>query len=189
MWNFPDYAVPSAVDGPSTFIAATYGRGLNQRSGEQDAFGGVVGRTGEQVSFLGGIGLVSGALDDDLTLGGAVGVDVMQGESATFTVQGGIGWMSPGDFTLLRFPIGFAIKGLVETTEAQIVPWAMPRLDIRRVSLNDASDTETDLGASAGVSFTFPGGFGVHTALDVVLADGGDPWLFGIGGHYVIGAR
>jgi hypothetical protein len=187
LWHFPDYAVPSAVGGPSTFLAGTYGRGLNTESGELDAFGGVVGRTGETASFMGGLGVITGGGDSEVTLGGSVAVDVVRGESVNLGLQGGIGWWSPGDVTSLRFPIGLAVKGAVESPEARITPWAMPRLDIRYASFDGDSDTSTDFGASAGVSFTFPSGFGVHTALDVLLADGGEPWLFGIGGHYLLG--
>lgn len=189
MWYFPDYAVPSAAGAPATFIAASYGRGLNDDSGKLDAYGAVIGRTGETVSVLGGVGLVSGFADDEVTFGGAVGVDVVEGESATVALQGGIGWMSPGDVTVLRFPIGIAIKGMVETPEAQILPWAMPRVNIGRASAGGSSETTTDLGASAGVTFNFPGGFGVHTALDVLFGDGRKPFTFGIGGHYVLGAQ
>ncbi len=188
LWFFPDYAVPSMEEAPTTFIVGTYGRGLNAESLELDAFGGAVGRTGETVSFMGGLGLINGAVDDEITVGGSVGIDVVKGESMNLGLQGGIGWYSPGDITSLRFPLGVAVKGSVESPEALIMPWVMPRIDIRRFSSDGASDTETDFGASAGVSFTFPGGFGVHTALDVLVLDGGEPWLFGIGGHYLIGA-
>lgn len=192
LWFFPDYQVPSVgPTGPATFIAGTYGRGLNEASGQADAIGGVVGRTGESVSFLGGVGLVTGDGSDELTVGGAVGVDVAQGESATVSVQGGIGWMSVDFFTetltMLRFPIGVAIKGQVESPEAVIVPWVMPRVNISRISAGGNSETETDFGASAGVSFTFPSGFGVHTALDILLSNT-NLWYFGGGVHYLLGS-
>lgn len=187
LWHFPDYAVPSANMGPSTFIAGTYGRGLNDASGKLDAYGAIVGRTGESASFMGGLGLVTSPGDDEITLGGSVGVDLIKGESVTVGFNGGLGWMSPGDATFLRFPLGIAIKGFAQSPEAAIAPWIMPRIDITRVSFAGSSATETDFGASAGVGFTFPSGFGVHTALDVVLSDS-EVWLFGIGGHYLMGS-
>lgn len=186
MWYFPDYAVPSANMGPSTFIAGTYGLGMNDASGKLDAFGAVVGRTGESASFMGGVGLVTGGTDDELTLGGSVGIDLIKGESATVAFNGGIGWMGPADATFLRFPLGIAIKGFVQSPEAAIAPWVMPRINITRFSGGGFSNTETDLGASAGVGFTFPSGWGVHTALDLWFADN-NVWLFGVGGHYVMG--
>lgn len=188
LWFFPDYAVPSAIDGPSTWIAGSYGRGLNDASGKLDAIGAFAGRTGESASFMGGLAIVTGGASDEITAGGSIGFDIMQGESATIGLQGGFGWMSPDGGTLLRFPIGVAIKGAAQSPEALIVPWIMPRLNITRVSSDlFGSDTETDFGASAGVSFTFNGGFGVHTALDILLGTGAESWLFGMGGHYILG--
>lgn len=186
LWEFPDYAVPSANMGPSTFIAGTYGRGLNDASGKLDAYGAIFGKTGESASFMGGLGMVTTPGDDEITVGGAVGIDLVKGESATVAFNGGIGWMSPGDATFLRFPLGIAIKGFAQSPEAAIAPWVMPRINITRVSFAGNSATETDLGASAGVAFTFPNGFGVHTALDVLFANS-EVWLFGIGGHYIMG--
>ena len=191
MWFFPDFAVPSVgPNGPATFLAGTYGRGLNTASGEADAIGGVIGRTTEGASFLGGGGIVMADGSNEVTLGGAVGVDVANGESATVSVQGGIGWMSidafTESFTMLRFPIGVAIKGSVQSPEALITPWVMPRLNISRFSGGGESQTETDIGASAGVSFTFASGFGVHTALDLLLSDS-NLWYFGGGVHYLLG--
>ena len=186
MWGFPDYAVPSANAGPSTFLAATYGRGLNDASGKLDAIGGVVGRTGEVISFLGGLGLVSGGADDEITVGGAIGADVVNGESATLALHGGVGWMEAGSTTMWRFPIGVALKGYVESPEAAIMPWVMPKLDISRSSNDFFQNTVTDFGASGGVAFNFASGFGLHTALDIVFRDD-TVWTFGAGAHYVLG--
>ena len=36
LWLFPDYAVPSGGDTPTTWIAGSYARGLNDASGETD---------------------------------------------------------------------------------------------------------------------------------------------------------
>ena len=191
MWFFPDYAIPSASGAPATWVAGTYGRGLNDDSGKTDAYGLVIGRTGDKVSFLGGVGQGRQGGEGELTLGGAVGLDVMQGESTTVSVQGGLGWFSSEigteTLTALRFPIGVAVKGMFQTSEASIAPWIMPRVNIARLSGGGDSQTNTDLGASGGVSFTFPGGFGVHTALDFLLADEREPITFGMGAHYLIG--
>ena len=189
LWFFPDYALPSGGDTPSTWFAGSYARGLN--AGEVDAIGAAIGRANESVSFAGAVGLTLGD-SEELTLGGAIGVDMSQTESMTVSIQGGLGWFSADFFgetiTFLRIPIGVAFKGSVETAEAMITPWAMPRVNIVRASGGGDSDTETDVGASAGVSFNFPSGFGIHTALDLVVGDGEDPWIFGIGGHYVVGS-
>lgn len=185
LWFFPDYAVPSSSGTPSTFIAGTFGRGLNADSGELSAFGAIVGRTGEKVSFMGGIGMVDD-IESEITIGGALGVDVVNGESATVSVQGGVGWMSPADgLTLIRVPIGVAIKGNASGT-SPVTPWVMPRLNYSRVSFGGSSAGETDFGASGGLSYNTPGGFGVHAALDALFANN-TLYTLGIGLHYLIG--
>lgn len=189
-WFFPDYALPSSNGTPATWLAATYGRGLNDSSGKTNAFGGAIGRTTNRASFIGVIGQGRAEGEGELTLGGGVGVDVYQGTTATLSVQGGIGWLSADvgteSLTSLRFPIGVALKGMWQTPEAQIVPWVMPRLNFVRVSLDGSSENSTDFGASTGVTFNFPNGFGVHTALDLLAADS-NIWYYGIGVHYVLG--
>lgn len=187
MVGFPDYAVPFAA-APSTWLAATWGTGLNDDSGKANAYGAAIGRAGEKVSFTGGLGMVSDEGESDLTFGGAVGIQVLAAEAASVSVQGGVGYYSPiEDYSYLRFPVGVAIQGSIETGEASITPWAMPKLNIARASIADVSDTSTDFGASGGLSFNFAGGFGVHTALDIVFGENRKPVLFGLGGHYVLG--
>ncbi len=195
MWFFPDYAVPSANGAPSTFLAATYGRGLNESSGKTDGFGAVVGRTGTRVGVMGGAGVITGEGDRELTVGAQVGVDLLaEGAPTQLSVQGGIGYMDVDFFgeslTLLRFPIGLALKARIETTSGgSITPWIMPRLNIARLSGGGESDTEMDFGASGGVTFTAAGGFGVHAALDLLVPgeDVDSVWFLGLGVHYAIG--
>lgn len=190
MWFFPDYALPSSNGTPATWLAATYGRGLNDASGKTDSFGGAIGRTMEKLSVMGAVGQVTGDGDSELTFGGALGVDVLQRENSTVSVQGGVGYLSLDvigtDVTALRFPIGVAWKGSYQSPEALISPWIMPRLNISRLSGGGQSETETDFGASGGASFTLPNGFGVHTAVDVLLSNS-EMWFFGIGLHYLLG--
>ena len=185
--GFPDYAVPFAA-APSTWLAASWGTGLNDDSGKANAFGAIIGRSGAKVSFLGGVGMVSDEGESDLTFGGAAGLQLLAAEAASVSVQGGIGYYSPSqDVSMLRFPVGVAVQGSIETGEASITPWAMPKLNISRTSVAGESDTSTDFGASGGLSFNFAGGFGVHTALDIVFGDNRKPLLFGLGGHYILG--
>lgn len=189
-WFFPDYALPSMVDGPSSWVAGSYGRGLNDESGKLDAIGAAYGRTGESASFQMGFGFVTGDGDDELTLGFSIGTDVYEGDSGNIAIQGGLGWMSPGDLTMLRFPIGVAWKGMMETDSGgAIVPWVMPRLNIVRISGFGDSETETDIGLSGGLTINFASGVGIHTALDFWDGDGGDPILLGLGIHYVLGSN
>jgi hypothetical protein len=192
LFNFPVYSLPSASDAGATFIAATYGRGLNDGSGKQDAYGAFVGRSGigGRATIGVGGGMIDSSPDSEWTFGGAVGVDLLQTGSAAVSIQSGVGYISfdlgTSDLTTLHIPIGVAIKGMIEGPTATVVPWIMPRISIFRSSFASVSDTSTEFGASGGVSFTLPGGFGAHTALDLMATDPSS-WLVGVGIHYLIG--
>lgn len=195
LFYFPDYAVPSMDGAASTFVAGSYGRGLNDNSGKLNAVSATVGRTTSSVSFVGGFGYIDGGLaESEWTLGGAAGYDLLSGTApAQLTLQAGIGWMqlSGGglipDVTMLRFPVGVAVKGNIESTSATVTPWAMPRLNILRASADGASTTDTHLGGSAGVTVTMPSGFGIHAALDYLAVESAEQLTFGVGAHYVLG--
>lgn len=189
LYNFPVYATPSGE--PATFVAATYGRGLNEDSGKLDAFGGAIGRTGigGRTTVVGGFGWVDYPTESKWTFGGDVGVDLLQpGGSAQVSVQGGIGYISfDTDYSSMHFPIGVALKGNVTGPSADVAPWIMPRLSIVRTSFGDESDTSTDFGVSGGVGITLPSGFGAHTAIDLLNSDE-SVWTIGVGVHYLIGS-
>lgn len=189
LFNFPVQALPSAGDAPATFLAATYGRGINDDSGKQDAYGASVGRTGigGRATIAAGVGMIDSDPDSEWTFGGAVGVDLMApGGSAQVSLQTGVGYFSPvTDLSMLHIPIGVALKGNIEGPTATVVPWIMPRLSVLRTSVGDFSDTSTEFGASGGVAFTMPGGFGAHTAIDLTASDP-SVWLLGVGIHYMI---
>ena len=103
------------------------------------------------------------------------------------TLQGGLSWFDDQSITFWRFPIGLALKGGGGDSPTSVTPWIMPRLNIIVVSGFDDSETETDLGVSAGVSITSQGGFGVHAALDYLAVEGDEPWLLGVGVHFLLG--
>ncbi len=187
LWFFPDYAVPSNSGLPQTFIAGTYARGLNASSGKTDGFAVMAGVSTSVVSFMGGVGVISGA-NDEVTLGGAIGVDLIKapGAPVQLTLQAGVGWIEidPVGFapiTLWRFPIGLALKA----QGGPVTPWIMPRLNIVRASDSGFSDTTTEVGVSGGIAITGEGGFGIHAALDYLAVDDG-PWMLGVGLHYVL---
>lgn len=185
--NFPNYAVPSAMGNPSSFVAASFGRGLNDWSGKQNAFGLFVGRTGlaDRVGVVAGVGMVNYDPDAKYTFGGAVAVDMLAADSdVQIAVQGGVGYISLAtDFSTTSVPIGVAVKG---SQGESMGWWFMPRLNYSRLSTPIGSGSSTDFGASAGGSFTSTGGFGVHAAIDL-LAAGENVWHFGVGAHYLIG--
>jgi hypothetical protein len=189
MWNFPDYMVPGMRGAPTSWVSADFGRGLNEASGEENAFGAAYGRTGEAISFMIGAGIITGDFDDEFTFGAAVGGDFMEGDGVTLGVQGGFGWVSPGPLTLIRIPVGLTVRSETEMEDGGIViPWVMPRLNFSRWSGGGDSDSELDLGISGGVTMTLSSGVGFHAALDYLLVEGDDPLQFGLGIHYLLGS-
>ena len=185
--GFPVTPVPAMGDAPQSSISGMYGRGLNQGSGEENAFGVGYARTGAPVSFTIGAGFWGD--DNDVTLGGQVGFTVLNHQSFDLGIQGGLGWTSPGPFTWIHIPVGASFT--FTTSEvgdgAALTPWVMPRFSIRRFSYDDANvdaDTEFDPGVSGGVGLALEGGFGIMAALDYLLQDGDDALTLGIGVSY-----
>ncbi len=188
LWFFPDYATPSAYGMPSTFLAATYGKGMNDASGKLDAYGAAVGRSGlgNRFTIVGALGLIDDPVQSEWTFGGSVGVDLLPSDGSTqISVQGGIGYLSSDPVTFTRFPIGVALKTMIEGPTANVTPWVMPRLNISRVSAGGTSASETDFGVSGGFAVTLPSGLGAHAALDLLAANS-NLWTLGVGVHYVI---
>lgn len=197
LFNYPVYSAPSSVGGPFTFVAASYGGGLNDVSGKNNAIGAAVGRTGigDRVTVVGAGALIfiDDPADDEVTLSGAVGVDVLPADAgAQVALNAGLGWMSPGDLTLLHIPVGVSLGTTIEGSSANVNPWIMPRISFNRRSGDlIESNTDTDFGVSGGVAINLPSGIGFHAALDVLIVDdvSGDStgsWLFGGGVHYII---
>jgi hypothetical protein len=189
-WFFPDFALPSAGEEPATWIAATYGRGLNELSGENNAIGASIGNTSDRVAFSVGFGYIT---DDDgeYTAGGSIGIELNEGTGPRVSAQAGIGWIDFDFFddtvTFLRIPIGIAVKKRIESETSIIMPWVMPRLNITRASGGGESETESDFGASGGLSVTMTQGLGFHVALDGLFSEGDSVWQLGLGIHYVLG--
>ena len=192
LWFFPNYSSPSGYGAAETYVAATYGRGLNETSGQLNAFGAAVSRTGVggRATLSIGAGFVDDLVTNELTLGGSVAVDVLPETTATrLSIQAGMGWIAPDlggeSLTSLTFPIGVAVSQTFQSGSNSIRPWIMPRLNVTRVSYAGESDSAVDMGASAGVSFTTTSGFGFHAALDLLAADN-SLWQGGAGIHYMI---
>jgi len=60
-------------------------------------------KTGDQVSMVAGVSRASVRGESDISLGGAVGVDMVRSGSTTVSAQGGIAWRSSDGVTGLRF--------------------------------------------------------------------------------------
>ena len=185
--QLPNIPVPAQGFGmPATDITAWWGTGLNDEAGDANGFGAFVNRSGEQLSFGGAVGVVSASGETEFGAAGNVAFALVQGASSTVAFQGGVGGFYPGNLTFLTFPLGVSVAGSIDSGEATIRPWVMPRLNIARLSSSGASITSTDFAASGGLNFSFGGAFGAGVALDAVFADGATPILFGINGSYAL---
>jgi hypothetical protein len=186
--NFPVTPVPMMGEAPQSSASFNYGRGLNSGSGEENAFGLGYARTGARIGFTVGAAIVTYD-NSEFTFGGQVGTQVYAGEMFDIGVQGGFGFMSPGDLTWLHFPIGASFTSEVEVGDGTVLtPWFMPRFSLTNLSGDDFdSQTEFDPGISAGVGMALSGGFGINAALDWLLVDGSDPFTLGLGVSYAIG--
>ena len=190
--NHPVQALPAGDAAGTTFVAAQSARGLNDNSGKQNSFAAGVGRAMEKVSFMGMAGYVASDTDQ-LTLGANAAVHLLSDDSTPVQVslQGGFGWASLDVLTeslsIMSFPIGIAIQGRPSGNATTVTPWLMPRLDISRASIGGVSTTSTDLGAAAGLSVTSESGADAHLAIDWVNVEGGSPFGFAVGVHFVVG--
>ena len=201
--NHPVPSLPQGPAGGATFVAAQFARGLNDNSGflpaaKQNSFAAAVGRSMERVSFAGMAGYIASDTDE-LTLAAAVAVHLLSDDSTPVqvSVQGGIGWVEPDlgaqSVSTLNFPIGVAISARPSDSGPSIRPWVMPRLNITRTGATGffPSNTETDIAASGGVSFTSESGAGAHVALEWVRVEDASSgsssgFSLGVGVHYVI---
>ena len=193
--NFPVQSLPQGPAAGNLFVATQFARGLNDNSFKQNSFAAAVGRSMERVTVAGAAGYVASDTDA-LTLAASVAVHMLRDESIPVQVslQGGLGWTSldipatTESSTILSFPIGVAISGRPSDGPVSVRPWVMPRLNMVRASALGASATQTDIGASAGVSFTSESGVGGNLAADWINVEGGSPFGISVGVHYVVGS-
>lgn len=187
--NMPTYAVPSSFGMPASFFSVDFGRGLNEMSGKQNAFGVAYGRTGiaDRVGIVIAADMVNYDPDAKYSFGGDVSVDLLGPDAdVQIGVQGGVGYISlETDYSMINVPIGVAVKGQEAGESSTFGWWFMPRLHYARYSFGGFTDSSTDFGASGGASVTMSSGFGIHAAIDLLAADE-SVWGGGIGVHYVI---
>lgn len=182
LWFFPNVPVPTGgADMSGAFIGIDVARGLNDASGQVNALGGSLGFMGAKAGLrVGGAVLDNDSDEKEVTAGAAVAFDLLDsGSSGQISLQGGVGWLDEevlGEtVTLLRFPIGVALKmKIVDNADSRSNLWVMPRIDIVRVSVDGGSDSDSEFGASAGLSTQRRNGFGFYTAIDVLFPEEAD---------------
>ena len=136
-----------------------------------------------RVSVTAGAGVLHDAdLDDEFTLGGAVGYDLASssGGRPTVTVQAGAGHVrmagTPGEgLDRWDLPLGIGFAWNVPALEVAIEPWLAPRAHVRFTELAaDDAETHFGFGASAGLNLTHTIGPGLHVGTDLLWID--DPF-------------
>lgn len=201
--NLPVYYSPN--QGPGLAINADYARGFEDNQ-DVNFFGGraVLGlgvanvMAGAGILSFGGDGVVD--VDNEMTLGGAVSLNLFQGPLVPVAVglQTGLGYTKFGEgvtaITQIDVPIGVGLSLSVPSPGVSVEPWAAPRLHYRSIS-PDVGDGASELGygVSAGLNITLPGGFGGHVAADYLKIDTPvagvslNEFTLGVGLHYRIG--
>ena len=91
------------------------------------------------------------------------------------------------NLTTLHIPVGVAIQG---TGFGSLRPWVMPRVSFLQSSGDAvaASRTDTELGASAGISFASELGVGFNLAFDYLNVGGGRSYGLSAGISYISGS-
>ena len=201
--GLPVYHMPKSVTGVT--FNGDYGRCVSGCFGVNPSFVGArVGLGLPVVSFEIGLGSfntdVTGA-DKEITFAGKAAVQVFGGPLVPVSVnlQVGAGITKFFDLatdgleiTTTTVPIGVGIGVNVPTPGASIEPWIAPRIQVTRTkvtlgALPSITDTDTNVGISAGLNVGFASGLGLHLALDYLNVTGvgaEDPITFGIGLHY-----
>lgn len=187
LFNYPFTTMRSGVS--ATTFVAFFGRGMNDASGKQNAFGATVARAGisGRFSVRAGVGIVDSSPESELTFGGAVQARLNDTTSPTALVAiAGVGYMKIDPVTLTRFPIGVGLsRTYTQSSGVTISPTVMPRLEIGRASAGGVSTTETDFGATGSVTLRLTSGLGFGLAVDMVASDP-SLWLVGANLQYSI---
>ncbi len=189
--NFPVLSLAPGSAYGTTSIAAAFGRGVKNNSLEQSVFAARIERGLETVSF----GATAGYIASDpykLTVAGSMAVHLLSASSPVqVSLQTGLGWIRQDILTLnlttLHIPIGVAIQG---TGFCNLRPWVMPRVSFFQSS-GDAvatSSTDTEFGASAGISFASEVGVGFNLSFDYLNVVGGTPYGLSASISYISGS-
>lgn len=193
------YPVYAWTSGPGITLAGDFGRGLNDESGRQNAFGGRIGVSVPMVSVWAGAATVDVRVDgvgNAATFGGGMAFKVFDPPLIPLAVsmQVGAGYMNQNldplgiseGISVLNVPLGVAFALTVPNPAVEIQPWIAPRLHLLRSSFSGSSNAEVGFGTSAGLNVTLPAGFGAHLAADFMSI--GDPTVtplvVGVGLHY-----
>ncbi len=179
----------SPKGGTGFTLYGDFGKGMNDESRKNTAFGAHAVLGVSAISLGVGVGTVIagiGGLDENsFQWMGMAAFRILGGGvlPAALTVQAGYGRLAPNDTTAeVNIPVGIGISVSAPIPGFTLELWGAPRFNVRRVTVNDATETQTGFGLSAGINVGFSIGLGGYVAMDwVSLSDesGGDFPLIG----------
>ena len=187
--NFPVLSLAPGSGYGTTTVGAAFGRGLKNYSLEESVFAARIERGLETVSF----GAAAGYMASDpykVTAAGSIALHLLRDLPVQVSLQTGLGWIRQDilnlNLTTLHIPVGVAIQG---TGFGNFRPWVMPRVSFLQSSGDavGASRTDTELGASAGISFASELGVGFNLAFDYLNVGGGTSYGVSAGISYISG--
>ena len=179
----------SPKGGTGFTLYGDFGKGMNDESGKNTAFGARAVLGISAISLGVGVGTVNadfGGVDENsFQWMGMAAFRILGGGvlPAALSVQAGYGRLAPNDTTAeVNIPVGVGVSVSAPIPGFTLELWGAPRFNVRRVTVNDATETQTGFGLSAGINVGFSIGLGGYVAMDwVSLSDesGGDFPLIG----------
>ena len=191
----------SPKGGTGFTLYGDFGKGMNDESGKNTAFAARAVLGVSALTFGAAVGTVNadfGGVDENsFQWMGMAAFRILGGGvlPAALSVQAGYGRLAPSDTTAeVNIPVGLGVSVSAPIPGFTLELWGAPRFNVRRVTVNDATETQTGFGLSVGINVGFSIGLGGYVALDwVSLSDesGGDfpligrsPALLGVGISY-----
>lgn len=187
--NLPVLSLAPGSGYGTTSVGTAFARGIQNDAWDNSVFVARVERGLETVSFGATVGYIA-SNPYNLSLSAGVAAHVLNAFPVHVSIQSGLGWTRQDvlslNLTTLHIPVGIAIQG---TGFGNLRPWVMPRVSFVQTSGEavGASRTSTEMGGSAGITFTSGLGVGLSLAYDYLDASGGAQQRLSAGISYVTG--
>lgn len=191
--------------GSGLMIAADYGRGMNDESGESNTFAGRASLGIGPFSIGGGVGAsdVGGTSGEDYAIQymGNAALRIFGGGllPVSLSLQAGFGVQDISDLSskFITVPVGLGLGINIPTPGFSFDPWIAGRYTLHRSEIGTMESFDQKAwGLSMGADLNFLMGLGLHISADwesipeVTTSDpftglASSPFLLGIGLHYV----
>ena len=163
----------SPKGGTGFTLYGDFGKGMNDESGKNTAFGARAVLGVSAISLGVGVGTVNagiGGVDENsFQWMGMAAFRIFGGGvlPVALSVQAGYGRLAPSDTTAeVNVPVGVGVSVSAPVPGFKLELWGAPRFSVRKVTVNDATETQTGFGLSAGINVGFSIGLGGYVALD-----------------------